>query len=85
MSDAPPPSDRLRQAERIRRGQIAFNRGEFFAAHEQWEEVWLELKGGERMEFGLYGKDFGLLVEGDEGVLTYQGTRYHGFDRRPLS
>ena len=46
--------------------------------------VTFELKSGERMEFSLYGKDYGLLVEGDEGELTYQGTRYHGFDRRPL-
>ena len=30
-----------------------------------------ELKSGERMEFGHYGKDYGLLVEGDEGELTY--------------
>jgi hypothetical protein len=42
-----------------------------------------ELKSGERMDFHLYGRDYGLLVEGDEGVLTYQGTRYHGFGRRP--
>jgi uncharacterized protein len=36
-------------AERIRQGQIAFNRGEFFVAHERWEEVWLELRGAERL------------------------------------
>jgi hypothetical protein len=47
--------------------------------------VTFELKSGDRMEFNLYGKDYGLLVEGDEGTLTYQGTRYHGFDRRPLA
>jgi hypothetical protein len=46
--------------------------------------VTFELKSGERMEFGLYGKDYGLLVEGDEGKLTYQGTRYHRFGRRHL-
>src|SRR4051812_12888390 len=44
--------------------------------------VTFELKSGERMEFGLDGSDFGLLVEGDEGELTFQGTRYHGFERR---
>ena len=26
--------------------------------------------------------EFGLLVEGDEGVLSFQGTRYLGFDRK---
>jgi hypothetical protein len=40
-----------------------------------------ELESGERLEFSLYGKGYGLLVEGDEGTLTYQGTRYHGFQR----
>jgi hypothetical protein len=40
-----------------------------------------ELEGGERKEFSLYGKDYGMLAEGDEGTLTYQGTRYHGFQR----
>jgi hypothetical protein len=49
MSKPPPSLDRLRQAERIRLGQIAFNRGEFFVAHERWEEVWLELRGTERI------------------------------------
>jgi hypothetical protein len=44
--------------------------------------VTFELKTGERMEFGLYGQDYGLLVEGDQGELTYKGTRYHRFDRR---
>ena len=48
MSEPPPPFDRLRQAEGIRQGQIAFNRGEFFVAHERWEEVWQQLKGTER-------------------------------------
>jgi predicted metal-dependent hydrolase len=49
MSEPPLPFDRLHQAEGIRQGQIAFNRGEFFVAHERWEEVWLELKGTERL------------------------------------
>jgi predicted metal-dependent hydrolase len=49
MSEPPPPFDRLRQAEWIRQGQIAFNRGEFFVAHERWEEVWQELNGTERL------------------------------------
>jgi predicted metal-dependent hydrolase len=49
MSKPPPPLDRLRQTERIQQGQIAFNRGEFFLAHERWEEVWLELEGTERL------------------------------------
>jgi len=30
-------------------GRAAFNRGEFYEAHEFWEEVWLELDGAERL------------------------------------
>ena len=35
----------------------------------------------ERMEFSMEGEDFGLLAEGDVGLLTFQGSRYLGFDR----
>ncbi len=34
-----------------------------------------------REEFTLRGPDYGLLAEGDEGTLTTQGTRFHGFQR----
>ena len=37
--------------------------------------------GGERKEFGLSGREYGLLAEGDAGTLTFQGTRYKGFVR----
>lgn len=35
-----------------------------------------------RHEFGVSGSEYGQLVEGDLGVLTYQGTRYHYFQRQ---
>ncbi|HEY9602136.1 MAG TPA: DUF2500 domain-containing protein [Allocoleopsis sp.] len=35
-----------------------------------------------RHEFCVSGSEYGLLVEGDLGVLTYQGTRYHYFQRQ---
>lgn len=41
-----------------------------------------ELEHGERMEFQIANDEVGLLVEGDSGELTFQGTRYHGFARR---
>ena len=41
-----------------------------------------DLEGGERKEFWISGKEYGLLAEGDVGTLTYQGTRYHGFQRQ---
>ena len=35
--------------EPLERGRAAFNRGEFFAAHELWEEAWHQLEGAERV------------------------------------
>jgi hypothetical protein len=40
-----------------------------------------ELRSGERKEFGISGPEYGVIVEGDEGTLTHQGTRYKGFHR----
>jgi hypothetical protein len=40
-----------------------------------------EVESGDRMEFRVSGQEYGLLAEGDEGKLTFQGSRYHGFDR----
>jgi predicted metal-dependent hydrolase len=34
--------------EPFQQGRAAFNRGEFFAAHELWEESWRQLEGTER-------------------------------------
>jgi uncharacterized protein len=33
---------------RLVQGRAAFNRGEYFQAHEHWEEAWRELDGVER-------------------------------------
>lgn len=33
------------------------------------------------MEFLVSGTEYGMLVEGDQGMLHFQGTRYLGFDR----
>jgi uncharacterized protein len=37
-----------RWLERLEEGRAAFNRGEFFEAHERWEDVWRVLAGAER-------------------------------------
>ena len=46
-----------------------------------WYYVTFEVDGGERKEFGMSGREYGLLAEGDPGTLTFQGTRYKGFAR----
>lgn len=40
-----------------------------------------ELLSGQRMEFWIEGAEYGVLIEGDVGVLSYQGTRFLGFQR----
>ena len=44
--------------------------------------VTFEVQSGDRMELKVPRSEFGLLVEGDEGVLSFQGTRYLGFERK---
>ncbi len=41
-----------------------------------------EVESGDRMEFMVTGQESGMLVEGDTGRLTFQGTDYKGFERR---
>lgn len=43
--------------------------------------VTFETENNDRMELAVMGHEFGLLIEGDKGNLTFQGTRYLGFDR----
>lgn len=40
-----------------------------------------EVESGDRIEFSMSGGDYGMLAEGDEGKLSFQGTRYLGFER----
>lgn len=43
--------------------------------------VTFEVESGDRMELCLPGTEYGLLIEGDAGTLSFQGTRYLGFQR----
>lgn len=43
--------------------------------------VTFEVESGDRMELAVTGEEYGLLIEGDTGRLTFQGTRFKGFDR----
>ena len=40
-----------------------------------------EVESGDRMELKVSDKEYGMLAEGDNGRLTFQGTRYKGFER----
>lgn len=44
--------------------------------------VTFQVESGDRMELQVTGSEYGMLVEGDFGKLSFQGTRYLGFNRR---
>lgn len=50
--------------------------------HSHTYHITFEVQSGDRMELKVPRSEFGLLVEGDEGVLSFQGTRYLGFERK---
>ncbi|KAA0561844.1 DUF2500 domain-containing protein [Bacillus sp. CH30_1T] len=43
--------------------------------------VTFEVESGDRMELKVKDNEFGMLVEGDQGELTFQDSRYLGFVR----
>lgn len=43
--------------------------------------VTFQVESGDRMELHVEGSEYGMLIEGDQGNLTFQGTRYLGFER----
>ena len=47
--------------------------------------VGVELEGGERMELWVSGSQYGLLLEGDQGLLTWQGRRLVAFERAAVA
>ncbi len=46
-----------------------------------WYYVTFEVESGDRMELPVDGSEYGMLVEGDCGKLSFQGTRYLDFER----
>lgn len=44
--------------------------------------VTFQVESGDRMELHVSGSQYGLIVEGDKGMLTFQGTRFLDFQRQ---
>ncbi|MEK4129513.1 DUF2500 domain-containing protein [Solibacillus sp. FSL W8-0474] len=44
--------------------------------------VTFEVQSGDRMELKVKGNEYGMLVEQDLGLLSFQGTRYISFERQ---
>lgn len=43
--------------------------------------ITFQFESGDRLEFEVNGKDYGVIVENDYGVLKFQGSRFLGFSR----
>lgn len=43
--------------------------------------VTFEFDSGDRSEYNVLAKEYGMLAEGDIGTLTFQGTRFIDFER----
>ena len=43
--------------------------------------VTFQFDSGDRLELHVPGREYGMMAEGDVGDLTFQGTRFLGFDR----
>lgn len=44
--------------------------------------VTFQFETGDRLELEMSGAEYGMLAEGDQGRLTFQGSRYLGFERK---
>ena len=43
--------------------------------------VTFQVESGDRMELHVPNTEYGYMVEGDHGTLSFQGTRFLGFER----
>ena len=44
--------------------------------------VTFQVESGDKIEFTVSGSEYAQLAEGEQGKLTFQGTRYLGFERK---
>lgn len=51
------------------------------ASHSTSYYVTFEFESGDRLELHVASTEYGYLVEGDTGKLSFQGTRYKSFER----
>ena len=49
-----------------------------------WYYVTFQVQSGDRLELDVPSKEYGMLAEDDLGILTFQGTRYQGFERKKI-
>ena len=70
------------QPQQTERARVVTKRTEVYGEHSCTTYfVTFELDTRERLEMKLSGEQYGMLAEGDDGMLTHQGTRYLDFQR----
>ncbi len=59
------------------------NAGDLTGAHGYHTTYYVtfQVDSGDRMELSVSGSEYGMLVDGDRGKLSFQGTRYLSFER----
>lgn len=65
-------------------GDVTGSQG-YSTSSSTWYYVTFQVESGDRMEFSVDGREYGMLAEGDTGKLTFQGTRYLSFVRESTS
>ncbi len=56
--------------------------GHHHTTHSTSYYVTFQVESGDRLELKMTGREYGMLAEGDAGMLSFQGTRYLGFERK---
>jgi hypothetical protein len=51
------------------------------SGYKPWFNATFEFGDGQRIELDVQKSEFGMLAEGDQGIVRYQGTRFLGFRR----
>ena len=64
-----------------KRTNVSHHHHDHHTHHSTSYYVTFQVDSGDRMELHMTGQEYGMLVEGDKGNLTFQGTRYLSFER----
>ena len=64
-----------------KRTNVSHHHHDHHTHHSTSYYVTFQVDSGDRMELHMTGQEYGMLVEGDRGNLSFQGTRYLGFER----
>lgn len=64
-----------------KRTNVSHHHHDHHTHHSTSYYVTFQVDSGDRMELHMTGQEYGMLVEGDKGYLTFQGTRYLSFER----